>query len=56
MGKLTIFLRNNWFKIAIAVLLVFIAFKKDISFNVNMNAPAQQAAPGAPASPGAPTT
>ncbi|MBV6426574.1 MAG: hypothetical protein KIPDCIKN_01087 [Haliscomenobacter sp.] len=50
MGKLTIFLRNNWFKIAIAVLLVFIAFKKDISFNVNMNAPAQQAAPGAPAS------
>lgn len=49
MGKLTIFLRNNWFKIAIAVLLVFIAFKKDISFNVNMNAPAQQTAPGIPA-------
>ncbi len=48
MGKLIAFLRDNWFKIAIAVLLVFIAFKKDIHFNVNMNAPAQQAAPGAP--------
>lgn len=42
MEKITAFLRNNWFKIAIAVLLIFIAFKKDISLQMNMNAPVDQ--------------
>ncbi len=33
------YLRGNWFKIALALLLIFILFKKDLSFQINLNAP-----------------
>jgi flagellum-specific peptidoglycan hydrolase FlgJ len=36
------FLQRNWFTIGIAVLLVFILLKKDLSFSINMRAPAEQ--------------
>jgi len=36
------YLQRNWFKIGIAVLLVFILLKKDLSFSINMRAPAEQ--------------
>lgn len=36
------YLQRNWFKIGIAILLVFILLKKDLTFSVNMRAPAEQ--------------
>lgn len=36
------YLQRNWFKIAIAAFLVFILIKKDLSFSINMRAPAEQ--------------
>lgn len=36
------FLQRNWFKIGIAVLLLFLLFKKDLTFSINMRAPAKQ--------------
>ncbi|MFN7118217.1 MAG: glucosaminidase domain-containing protein [Saprospiraceae bacterium] len=36
------YLQRNWFKIAIAAFLVFILVKKDLTFSINMRAPAQQ--------------
>lgn len=35
------YLQRNWFKIGIAALLIFIAFKKDLSFKLNLNTPVQ---------------
>ncbi len=53
MNGMSTYLRKNWFKIAIAVLLVYIATKKDLSFNINMNTPVRSEEPAAapPASP-----
>ena len=31
------FLKNHWFKTAFAAMLVYLAFKKDFSFHINMN-------------------
>lgn len=36
------YVQRNWFKIGIAVLLVFILLKKDLAFSVNMRAPGEQ--------------
>lgn len=36
------FLQRNWFTICIAILLVFLLIKKDLSFSINMRAPAPQ--------------
>ncbi len=36
------YLQRNWFKIGIAVILVFLLLKKDLTFSVNMRAPAEQ--------------
>lgn len=35
------FLQRNWFKIGIAALLLFLLFKKDLSFSINMRAPVE---------------
>lgn len=53
MNSMTTYIRKNWFKIAIAVLLLYIATKKDLSFNINMNTPAHSEEPAVkpPASP-----
>lgn len=40
--KMNGFLQRNWFKIGIAVLLLFLLFKKDLTFSINMRAPAKQ--------------
>ncbi len=36
------YFQRNWFKFAIAAFLVFILVKKDLSFSINMRAPAEQ--------------
>ncbi|MCB9286433.1 MAG: glucosaminidase domain-containing protein [Lewinellaceae bacterium] len=33
------YFQRNWFKIGIALILVFIALKKDLSFRINLNSP-----------------
>ncbi|MCB9325178.1 MAG: glucosaminidase domain-containing protein [Lewinellaceae bacterium] len=52
-AKVKVYLRNNWIKIGIAVLFLFILMKKDLSFSVDLNAPTgspvqQKMAPQAP--------
>ncbi|MCB0580888.1 MAG: glucosaminidase domain-containing protein [Phaeodactylibacter sp.] len=37
--KVKSYLQRNWFKISIAIILVFIALKKDLSFRINLNSP-----------------
>ncbi|GJM32322.1 MAG: hypothetical protein DHS20C18_13230 [Saprospiraceae bacterium] len=36
---LKLYFRSNWIKIALALLLLFIILKKDLSFQINLNAP-----------------
>lgn len=43
--KIAMYVRHNWFKIGIAVILVFILMKKDLTFNINLRAPARPAPP-----------
>lgn len=43
--KLAMYIRGNWFKLALAALLAFVAFKKDLSFNIRLNSPAHQESP-----------
>lgn len=45
------YLQRNWFKIGIAALLIFIVFKKDLSFKLNLNTPVRTQQPPSPASP-----
>lgn len=33
------FLKGNWFKVGIALILIYTAFRKDFSFNINLNTP-----------------
>ncbi|MCB9081232.1 MAG: glucosaminidase domain-containing protein [Lewinellaceae bacterium] len=40
MQKVLDYTRKNWLKIGIALLLLFLAMKKDLSFNINLNTPA----------------
>lgn len=40
--KMTGYLQRNWFKLGIAIFLVFILFKKDLNFSVNLRSPAKQ--------------
>lgn len=39
------YLKRNWFKIGIVLLLLYVAFRKDLSFNVNLNAPTPSETP-----------
>lgn len=34
------YLRKNWFRVTLVVIFVFVAFKKDLSFQINVNTPA----------------
>lgn len=43
--KLAMYIKGNWFKLALAALLAFVAFKKDLSFNIRLNAPAHKDSP-----------
>ena len=45
------YLKKNWFKISLATIFIFVAFKKDLSFHINLNTPVQeeQVAPEKPA-------
>lgn len=47
------YLQRNWFKIGIALILVFVALKKDLSFRINLNSPVrlEQAPPQRPSTP-----
>lgn len=44
-NKIAMFVRHNWVKIGIAVILVFILLKKDLTFNINLRAPVQSTPP-----------
>jgi flagellum-specific peptidoglycan hydrolase FlgJ len=44
-AQMIAYLQRNWFKIGIAALLIFIAFKKDLSFKLNLNTPVRQEQP-----------
>jgi flagellum-specific peptidoglycan hydrolase FlgJ len=44
MRKLAAFFQRNWFKIALAVLLVYITFKKEIRLQMNLQRPMEQPA------------
>jgi flagellum-specific peptidoglycan hydrolase FlgJ len=35
------YLRQNWFKIGIAIVLIFLLTKKDLTFNINLRTPAK---------------
>lgn len=37
--KIKSYIQNNWFKLGLALLFIFIALKKDLSFNLNLNTP-----------------
>jgi flagellum-specific peptidoglycan hydrolase FlgJ len=41
------YVKANWFKLALAALLVFIVLKKDMSFHINLNTPMRREAPPA---------
>ncbi|MCP3931584.1 MAG: hypothetical protein GY705_21065 [Bacteroidetes bacterium] len=40
-NKIKSFLRQNWIKLTFVALLVFVAFKKDLSFHLNLDTPAK---------------
>lgn len=40
MGNVVSFIRGNWFKLAIAALLLFLVFKKNLNIQMNINGPA----------------
>lgn len=44
MGKLAIFFQKNWFKIAVAVLLLYLSVKKEVRLQMNMHTPSGQPA------------
>ncbi|NBC07920.1 MAG: hypothetical protein GVY26_12075 [Bacteroidetes bacterium] len=50
-AQIVAYLQRNWFKIGIAALLIFIAFKKDLSFKLNLNTPVRQEQPSPPSPP-----
>ena len=49
--QIAAYLQRNWFKIGIAALLIFIAFKKDLSFKLNLNTPVRSEQPQYPTQP-----
>ncbi|MDX1943414.1 MAG: glucosaminidase domain-containing protein [Saprospiraceae bacterium] len=44
-SKLTAYVRHNWFKIGIVVVLVIILVKKDLTFNINLRSPVRSNVP-----------
>lgn len=49
--KVKTYLQRNWFKLGIALILVFVALKKDLSFRINLNTPARTEQPQQPPTP-----
>ena len=47
-GKMNQFLRRNWFKLFIVGLIVFLMFKKDFSFQINLKSPIREEVPEEP--------
>ena len=45
-GPFITFIKRNWFKISIAVILIYAAMRKDFSFRINLNSPVQIENPG----------
>ena len=43
MGKTLLFIQRNWFKIALATLLLYLSFKKDIRLQMNLQGPSEPA-------------
>ncbi len=43
--QVIIYLRKNWFKISLGILLLFLVLKKDFSFQINLKAPVEQEIP-----------
>ncbi len=41
-GKVSVFLRRNWFKFLIIGFIIFLMLKKDFSFQINLKSPLQQ--------------
>ena len=51
-NSLFLFLRQNWFRISVAVLVLYLFFQRDLSVQVQLNAPSELAAsPPGPAYP-----
>lgn len=49
---LWLYLQRNWFKLALAAILLFIILKKDLSFRINLNTPLRmEQAPPYPSTP-----
>ncbi len=44
-NRIATYLRQNWFKIGIAIVLIFLLTKKDLTFNINLRTPERPAAP-----------
>lgn len=44
-SKIAAYLRQNWFKIGIALILIFLLMKKDLTFNINLRTPVKSTAP-----------
>lgn len=44
-NRVATYLRQNWFKIGIAIILIFLLTKKDLTFNINLRTPARPAVP-----------
>lgn len=43
--QLISYLKRNWFKISLGILLLFLVLKKDLSFQINLNTPAEEEIP-----------
>jgi flagellum-specific peptidoglycan hydrolase FlgJ len=51
MGSVLVFIRENWFKLAIAALLLFIVFRKELSVEMNVKGKAETSQPDLPRVP-----
>lgn len=43
--QIVFYLKKNWFKISLGILLLFLVLKKDFSFQINLKAPIEQEVP-----------
>jgi len=43
--QIIFYLKKNWFKISLGILLLFLVLKKDFSFQINLNSPIEQEIP-----------
>lgn len=43
--QILLYVKKNWFKISLGILLLFLVLKKDFSFQINLSAPSEQEIP-----------